>query len=450
MLLSKIETIYKRRLTSKRVLAIIFVALFFVLFRPVVSLIDPVGYYAWPRSVLIDGDLDVSNEFDHYGMDEGLPDTATGYQHNQWSAGSGIFWLPAMGVAHGIALAGERIGLSIAADGYSWPYALAASLTSAVTAFGAVLLIFNISRRYFSDFAALISTLAVWLATPLVFYQYHQPLMSHAHDIFLNALFVWLWLDARKNRHRPLTMLLLGLVIGAAMWVRIQNGVLLVVLALEISYDFLNQIRQSEKRFDLRPIINRTGSLAVGFALAFVPQVLFWRRVFGSWVLNSYENSGGGEFEWFAHMLEVLISSNRGLFVWAPVTFVCLLGLRQLFKADQRLTLVLGGVTFLQWVVIGSWSAWSGGDAFGPRFWIALFPFFGLSLAALLNRFDTASDRSRFVVASILIVFVGWNFLLMFQYSLGLVAPAGPVDLGEMVWNQFTLIPNLVGQIWGG
>ena len=45
------------------IIALLYVCLFPPLFRPLVYRIDPAGYYSWARSVLIDGDLNVKNEF---------------------------------------------------------------------------------------------------------------------------------------------------------------------------------------------------------------------------------------------------------------------------------------------------------------------------------------------------------------------------------------------------
>jgi hypothetical protein len=424
---------------------VIFLALFVPLFRPVVSVIDPVGYYSWARSALIDGDLDVTNEFTYYGMDKWVPTTPTGYLHNQWSAGSSWIWLPAMSVVHLVLSLGARLGMSIPTDGYSWPYALAASLTTAFTGLAAVLLTYHLARQFFSDFASLVSAIAVWLATPLVFYQYHQPIMSHANDALLNALFVLIWLYVRKSGYSAIPVLGLGVVIGAAVWVRAQNGVLLFVVLLEIGYDLFVEIRMNA---DIRSVLARSGLLLVGFGIPFVPLLAFWHRVYGAWVVNTYEASGGGFFDWRAkHMLDVLISTDRGLLVWTPIIALCAIGVLRLYAIERRLTLVLGGIALLQWYVIGSWSAWYGGDAFGPRFWIALTPFWGLSLAALVNHLDRSTFRRRFILASAMALFIGWNFLLMLQYSLGIVAPSGPVDLRVMVNNQFMIAPQIFSHV---
>lgn len=414
------------------------------LFRPVVAPIDPVGYYAWARSLLIDGDLDVANEFEHYDMPEGAPRTSTGYLHNQWPAGSGLLWLPAMGLAHAAATGLSQLGLPVAPDGYSWPYAWSAALTSVAAGLGAVLLTYRLSRRFAGRYAALSSVLLIWLATPLVFYQYHQPYMSHALDACLNALFIRVWLWTEEGDRPRLSMVVLGIIIGAAVWVRPQNGVLLIAVGIILVYDAA--VRQLAS--DDRPGVDRVAVKAIGLFVGFValtaPLLFFWRRVYGQWIVNTYHIASGDSFDWRApYVLHVLFSTDRGLFVWMPVSVFCIAGIWWLRKRVPRLTVLLSLVALMHLYVIGSWSSWSGGDAFGPRFWIAQLPFFGLALAALIDHLDHGPGRGRVGLSVLAAALIAWNLLLMLQYSVGLLPPSGTVRLDTMVEQQAIVLPQL-------
>ena len=375
--------------SGQLLIVILYLLLLPSLFRPLVYRIDPVGYYSWARSVLIDGDLNVKNEFDHYDMDKDVPTTPTGYEHSQWAAGSAFLWLPAMTVADVSVAASNSHGLPIARDGYSWPYVVAAALTSTLAGLGAVLLTYSLARRLFGDFAALLSSIVIWLASPMVYYQYYEPLFSHANDVLLSSLFVVIWWHARRRGYRPSWMFALGLTGGAAIWLRAQNAILLVVVLLEAGYDLVCGIRQRTWRSSIRQLCIRVAALLGGCFFLLFPLLLFWRTVYGAWMVNIYQATGGGTFDWRArHVLEVLVSTDRGMFVWAPVTLVCLAGVRWLFRADRRLAFLLISIAVFQLYVIGSWSHWEGGAAFGPRFWIAQVPFFTLSLAALVDHID--------------------------------------------------------------
>jgi hypothetical protein len=417
----------------------IYLLLLIFMFRPMVYPADPIGYYAWGRTVLIDGDLNVANEFAHYDFTD-VPLTPTGYTHDQWPAGSGFLWLPLMSLAHGGTTLATRLGAPIAADGYSWPYVLAASLTSTLAGLAAVLITYALARKLFGNFAALLASLVAWLATPLVYYQFYEPLFAHANDVLLYSLFVITWWYARERGYTFTWMATLGLISGLAVWVRAQNVILLLALLLEVGWDFVLGIRHRAWRSSFRKSCLRAAGLVSGFSALLIPLLIFWHTVYGSWIVNTYQATRGGAFDWRApHVLEVLVSTDRGVFVWAPIIILCVIGVPWLYKADRRLASLLSGIALLQLYLISSWSHWDGGFAFGPRFWIALTPFFTLGLAALVDRLDRGIGASRFRVALVLIggLFIAWNLLLMVQYCTGMIAKTGQVQLNQMIQNQW-------------
>src|SRR5947208_4499123 len=63
------------------------------------------GYYAWLRSLLIDGDVDFANEFDGHGLpgDYVPPSsyrTPIGRRANQWSIGPSLIWSISVAPTH--------------------------------------------------------------------------------------------------------------------------------------------------------------------------------------------------------------------------------------------------------------------------------------------------------------------------------------------------------------
>jgi len=347
-----------------------------------------------------------------------------------------------MSAAHAAVLAADALSAHIDPDGYSWPYVLAAALTSSLAGLAAVLLCRQIALRYAGDFAATTATMAIWLATPFIFFQTVQPLMSHTTDAAANALCILLWLRARQHPDSGSTAFALGAATGAAVWVRAQNGILPAVFALDALLDLLACLWQSSGARALQVARSRLAPLGAGFALLAAPLLLFWRTVYGAWVLNTYTATGGGSFDWSApHLFDALFSSDRGLFTWAPVTLPAVIGLAVLWRSERRLAIMLGLIGAAHAFVIGSWSAWSGGGTPGPRLWLGILPLFVLGLAALIERARTP----RAVTAGAAMALAGWNILLIAQYMLGMVAPEGPVNLAEMAVNQIAVAQRLAG-----
>lgn len=67
---SKAEAMDRRMMPPRRnwiVLAGLFVLAAVGLFKPWVHGADGMGYYSWLRSVVLDGDLNTANEYEHFG-----------------------------------------------------------------------------------------------------------------------------------------------------------------------------------------------------------------------------------------------------------------------------------------------------------------------------------------------------------------------------------------------
>jgi hypothetical protein len=297
------------------------------------------------------------------------------------------------------------------------------------------------ARRLTDRFCAGLAVFTLWLATPMVFYMYSHPLMAHVNDAVINALFVYAWWKT-QGTYSLRAGLARGLIAGLATWVRTQNAGLIVILGLEAFADLLIAIRHKRS---LKPALFRGLSTLAGFLLLFIPLMIFWHAVFGSMLVNTYSATQGAEsLDWRApHLLQVLFSSDRGLFIWAPITLPAMIGLRWLFKENARLTIILMCMFLAQLYVVSSWFAWSGNVSFGPRFWIAQTAIFALGLAALIKNIR----GPRILWVSLASVFIAWNFLLMLQYALGTIPRQGKVDLGLMVRNQIMVIPENLPRI---
>lgn len=413
-----------------------------LLFRPYVAGVDAVGYYSWLRSAVIDHDLDVANEFDHFATQD--PRTAafgtdgvnwvvtpTGYRHNQWAAGSALLWLPLYAVTHGVVLLADATGAPIAADGYSWPYQLAAALMSTLCALAATLLTYRLARRLgFTAAIAAPAAAGAWLASPLLFYSFSNPLMSHACDALAFALIVTA-LDASHTASPLRGGLAIGLAVGLATWIRTQNLLFLVVpLGLALIDAFAQR----------RAAVTHIAGILLGFGLLFAPLMLFWKTVYGGWLVNTYAaTSAPGYFDWRApHLVEIFFSTNRGLFVWSPIMLLALAGLWWLWQLDRRLTAALLLMFAIQVYLIAGLRFWSGAPAFGARYLSNMLMLYGLGLAALYARLRWP----RWAPAAVTAAFIGWNGLLLVQYALETVPRAGPVDLVALVQGQFRIIPD--------
>jgi len=428
------------------VLAAIFVVALPVLFKPWIHGFDTVGYYSWLHSAVIDGDLEVGDEFAHYGYADERAKTVTDLTYNEYAVGSAVLWSPFFLAAHGLSHLARALGASVATDGYAPQYVWAISLGSALYGFAAVLLSYRLCRALFGASVGAFATAAVWLSSSLVFYMYSHPAMSHANDAFAYALFLFTWYKTRGQRSWRAAALR-GAAAGLCALVRQVNAALVLFPLGEIAFRGLVTWRRTRRASAGMRALPGILSFSAAWWLVYLPQVLVWHTVFGRWIVpNPYAGGAGVGFDWLRpHLAGVLFSTNRGLFCWTPLMLLAVLGWGLLWRRDSRLTALLLVNLVLVLYLVASWGCWSGVASYGQRFFTNMVPAFSLGLAALLTRLRRRVSLGWLATGCAL--FVVWNGLLMARYALGDVPHAGSVPLADLIVGQFTGLPRHLKRI---
>ncbi len=423
---------------SKYTLALvgIWLVLLAVLFRPEIHGSDTIGYYSWLRSAVIEHSLNVSDAFKQLGFPEERPLSPTGYMIDEWPVGSAVLWLPFFLVGHAFANLSTAAGHPIATDGYSWPYQASTALGSAVYALIGVYWLYRLCQRFAPQFESMLAPVTAWLASPLVLYMSAQPFVAHANDFFMNVLFFRLW--AREEEPTWQSRFGLGLAGGLAAAVRPQNAPLLLWPGVADASGVA--LRHGERG----AFLARGLALVAGAVIGFMPQLIVWRVVFGQWLVSNPYTVARQSFTWSSpHFLDVLFSTNRGLFPWTPMAVLAVLGLFiYLPRYRARWAAFLALNFLIQVYIIGSWSSWSGAISFGQRFLVNCVPAFALGLAALYVAWRPRLTRWSLTLISG--AFVGWNLVLLARYGLENVPRGGPVPLAQLWLGQFTFLFGLV------
>jgi hypothetical protein len=474
--------------------ALLIVVLFLLLLplsTPRIYATDEVQYFAYLRSLYFDGDLDFQNEYQYFaeqGLKNGDPAVfnallrdnpsdpplipTTGKYRNVAPVGSALLWSPGFVLADLLVRVADAFGARIPADGYSWPYIWAVCYMSALYALGGLLLSYRLARRFGDSFVAALATLAVWLATPLVFYTYILMPWSHAGGFFLFALFLTLWLAplgaswplaARLAQRSAWHWALLGLVGGLMTMAREQLGLLLIIPAAEGVYAYAklysernrrtaeprnrrteNREPRTENRRTAEPQNRRTagpqngvpsGSTAerqnhgrgtirtlvtghaiflLTLALALIPQLLVYQVLYGQ---PRPSSTVAGKLDWTSpHFFATLFDVQHGAFVWSPILVFGLLGLAWLWRRDWLLAALLLVGFLAQTYINGAFSTWHLSGSFGFRRLIDSTPIVILGLAALLAWLRTRLGRWPLVVAALALI--GWNAGLIANWTL--------------------------------
>ena len=431
-------------------------ALLFIVSLPAVTTrlyaSDEIQYFAYLRSVWFDGDLSFDNEYRYFydrniarawGFRETFLErqTETGLRINFAPVGSALLWTPFYAVADLTVVAMRAGGSSVPRDGFSQPYIAAVTYGSAVYGFLAVLLSAVAARRVVG--AGALAAGAVWIGTPLVFYMYVTPGMSHACSAFTVALFLYAWLRVR-TRWSTSGLAVLGALTALMTMVREQDA----LFAIGPGLDYLSMfggVRGGAQSQDPTRLLRNGLAAVAAFAVVYLPQAVAYV------VLNGRmgpSNLVSRKMSWSApHALEVLVSPEHGFLWWTPLAVLCVIGLVMSLtngtaRAESRDARWIGVLALVMVVaqvyVAGSVESWSAAGTFGHRRFVALTAPLTIGLATLVLRVGPGWRRGLLGAAVALTIW--WNVGLMAQFGMGTMSRQR-LDLLSNAHQTFVRLP---------
>jgi hypothetical protein len=315
-------------------------------------------------------------------------------------------------------------------QGATFPYSFSLMLGVNLFALLAVLLAFLSAARLSSSTAAVLSALALFLGTPLLYYATIELYMAHVPGTLLIALVIYILITHREHNT---SWFFMGLLLGIALLVRWQLALYAVPLGL------LALVKADWKKLLL---------FIVGFLLLAWHLPLTWQRMFGSpWVVPAAIQGQQAFLSGPIYVREVLLSPERGLFLWSPLVLLALIGLALLFREHCALSVTLILMFVLQILMNASLFDWGGGWAFGMRRMTELYPVWVVGLATLMHSAGPLSGSelwrrmARWAVTALVIVGSLFGVLLLLSHvnyvNTNLAHPEGG-PLWEEIRYQFT------------
>ncbi len=384
---------------------------------------DAFEFFVYLPSLAFDGDLDLHDDWLQMGFDDSPPPTPLGRTRNRHAVGPALVWAPFYAVAHVYVVADGAWGAGRhLPDGHALPYRRSAAMgTIAVALAGAALLARVLARR-FERGVAWLAVGALWGASPLLYYVFVAPAMSHGLTFGLAAALIWACERARRAPGTPV-WLGLGALFGLLVAVRWQAAVCGLLVAPVV----LGGLRRGTAR------LRDACGAALLALLAFSPQMLVWRALYGRLLTMP---QGSGFVDWSApHALDTLFSADRGLFTWTPLLLLgligLLVGLRRAAWLHVPALLIVGATAWVN----GGADDWAGSEAFGARRFDLVLPFLAHGLALVfegLRRF--ALRRPLLAPALVAAAFVAWNVGLVTLYRH--TRYEGPLRLERLAADQ--------------
>ena len=313
-------------------------------------------YFVQVRSLVIDRDLDFRNDY------ATLPVRGTA---EIYPFGAALLWTPFMVLAHGWLWLLNLFGGDHTLDGFGNPYQRAVGLGTLLYGFLGLVLVWRVLRDYFDPIIAALSTTFICFGSFLLWYLTVESSMVHGMSFFATTLFLFVWHRGRLQPtepvdtpgwFRPRWWVMLGLTAGLMTMVRWQN---ITFIAAPLAISLFQCWRRRQ------PSVHAALLFAGGAVVAFLPQLVFWKLVRGSWfAVPASEHA----FDLTSlHTADVLFSPNHGLLTSTPLLYLAVLGVPFFFGRDRALATVLAAGFVGQLIVNSGVDTWWGGSGFGAR-----------------------------------------------------------------------------------
>jgi hypothetical protein len=389
-------------------------------YRPVLARGDGHMLYLIARSTALDLDWNFENDLEFGDPWRQATNPRTHRKIIPQPVGPALVWTPLIWIAHAGSKIANVFGANIPSHGYTPWHQRFVFLSSAVGACLAIWLAMRVARKLaMGKWAVTYAGVAVLLATPLTYYATHMPSYNHALDALACSGFLAYWV-LTLGRTDWKRFIWLGVLLGLAMLIRMQELGLGVVVAFEVVVDVVKHRR-------VRMLVGGAVVLAIALVM-FVPQLAFWKVIYGGW----FAAPQGGAYTRPTHpmLLELLWSSRNGWFSSHPVAYAGVVGLffvpKQARFATAGLLLALVVQLYLCSTIFDYW----GQASFGSRRLCSMTLPLVIGLAALIWRCGRLAANwpgqvKHGIAVLVLAPFIAWNLDRVFHLGAGKAAPEG-------------------------
>ncbi len=360
---------------------------------------DGMGYYQWLPSAFVSGEFE--RMFWTYEM---APDRWI----SLFSLGVAVLQLPFF-------LLGQLMSwfFDYPLNGFSPANAVSMMTASAVYAGAGAVLAFRLAREFSSTTSSLLSVVAIYAGSNLIYYGTHTPLMSHIYSFFLIGLFCWCTIRTIKG---PKGYEVLLFVLSGSLLVLIrQLNIVVFLFPIYMAYFSPGGLRGAWRNLTRNRLL-----LSVSVGLAVVPWVLqglYWHHITGAWYANGYAFKG--EFFHWDKMVPgmVLFSPRNGWLAYSPIFLAAMVTLVVHVWRNTRPARVLLLIVALVVIIYSAWWCWWLGGAYGFRGMVDFYALLAIPMAWFFRSVLRRPLALRVFAALLMIALIRLNFGMIEHYD---------------------------------
>jgi hypothetical protein len=373
---------------------------------------DGFGYYLYLPLVFVHQDLGMNDPQTIQGMFDTYHPSGTFYQAHKaptgnmvirYTPGLALIHLPSFLVAHFLTQRDVH-----PADGLSFPYQLAATVTALLVLLVGLWATQRVLRRFIPEWSTFLTTALLLYGTNLMDQAVEQLLMTHLYSFSLYAL---LLLTTIRLHEDPNTRraLITGSIIGMLILVRPPNALAVLIPLL---WPFGEMGPLGKLRWLLQTNRLALPAFFLGVLLPVMILLGYWKGYAGSWIYDSYQNPGEGLDLFYPHLHRFLFSFRKGWFIYTPIMLIALFGIIWAKGPAWNIRRALLPFLAIHIYVVSSWTLWYYPGGFGQRAAVDVYPIMSIGLGAAVTWAHAGSMLRRWVFFSGVIMLV---VLLQFQ-----------------------------------
>lgn len=328
--------------------------------------------------------------------------------------GMSLLYLPFFLLAHAIAaLTGHPM------DGFSQPYQVTMAIGALVYTWIGLVHLRRILLAFFTDRTVAWVILLVTMGTNWFHFMTVKNLET-ANFLFV-LMSVLVWNTMQWHRTERLRNILWVAVSLALITLVKPSEVLAIMIPLFWGvYDRASWAAQWDRAVRRRTQVFK----AMGAGLLVVlPQMLYWWKLTGSPVFDSYQNPGVGLDLWQPHVADALFSFKKGWLLYTPVMFFALVGFFHLRKRRPELFPVILGSFLISLWIICSWTEWWYGASFSVRPMITTYVLLAIPLGFCVEAIGRARPIVRGALIGLQTLLLALNLFQTWQHHHDILDP---------------------------
>lgn len=399
---------------------------------------DANGYYAYLPAVFIYDDLNFLF-YDHelkelkkenVNLNFDYRENYNNNKVNKYFIGTSIAQFPFFITAHVLSTP-----LGFESSGYSKIYYVFIALAAifymllGLLFFNKVLILYDIDVLNRA-----ISLLALLFGTHLFYYTIFEPGMSHVYSFAFITMMVYY---GKKYFILPntKTAIIYSLLLGLITLIRPVN--LLVILLLPFIAGSFESLKNG-----LIYLFKTQGKTilfsSIVFLLVLSIQLIIYKLQTGSFLVYSYTEEGFNFLD--PHMIAILFSYKKGLFLYTPLCLLAFIGMIKLYHRSRFETSVFIAFFLILTYILSSWWIWWYGGSFSSRVYVDFLSLFGILLALSLVYFKGKKTYRLYLL--LIVFFILFNQKQTYLYR---VAYIHWEDMNKEKYWQSTYHPF---QLW--